>query len=105
MATIDKLEDLVSNGVARNFKTTDVLDKWSNRVTVSKSLNVLSWRMVHDGKALVTVPFISVGVTGTKYVLFQSMTLAGCKDEIVRLGLTVTAGQKAEIDQLAEIKP
>jgi hypothetical protein len=48
-----------------------------------------SWRLAHDGVKVITMPFESDGVTGTRYVLFEAVTEAECLAEIARLGLTV----------------
>ena len=45
------------------------------------------WRMVHNGKQVITAPFLGQGTTGTRWTLFCADTEEECNDAIKRLGL------------------
>lgn len=47
-----------------------------------------SWRLVHDGTAVIGEPFYTDGVTGTPHCLSEHATYEACLDEIARLGLS-----------------
>lgn len=63
----------------------------------NSSPNLKCWRLVHDGKKVITF-MESEGVTTTKHSLFCSLLFEECNFEIARLGLDRTefdARQKA----------
>jgi len=63
-------------------------DKEGKRLTgtINKSAPGLSWRLVHDGKKVIT-KFECSGVTSTVYALFVAKTEKELQDEITKLGL------------------
>jgi hypothetical protein len=52
-----------------------------------RSVNEPSWRMVHDGKKVISMPFYEEGYTETIFMLFVAETELECLEEIVRLNL------------------
>lgn len=60
----------------------------------STSSYELSWRMVHDGTIVITIPFESEGYTGTIHTLFTAATEEECYAEIERLGLIIPESEE-----------
>ena len=60
-----------------------------------------SWRLVHDGKRVITL-FLSDGITSSIYHIFEADTARKCLDEITRLGLIDDREYKEEEEQLKE---
>lgn len=67
--------------------TTRTITVDGQEVTIRETSREQSWRLVHDGSALLAL-FESGGVTATKNTIFEAATKDECVAEAQRLGLS-----------------